>query len=1627
MKGDFTRWTFDPSKRYSSVRLQQGRVLLDADWNEQLDIMAHREQIANQEIIGLHGVPDLDSFAVDFEDNEQIKLGEGRCYVEGVLCENRKKDYKRDLKTEVLGLKKDDSVNPGDYLVYLEVWQHHITAIEEDELVEPALGGPDTTTRTQTIWQLKALKLEDKGKWRQECKELLDKNQEKGKLKVKSGTGLPNDLYRVEIHEVAKNVEDTTFKWARNNASMAARVLELGDETVKIEKNNQIQFPEGQKEGTWIEITNEDRVKAGEPGVFLEVLHVLGSNDGLILTVKKETGSETEIRELKEQLADNKITTVRIWEANAREIKLNEDETYTGFIELEKGLQVTFDLTGTKKYRTGDYWLIPTRSQQEVVWPQEGGGPDGIVYHYCPLAIVNYDQEKWTVPQDCREVFPALTEMARETVLYDQNRKVKTTGRKLSIGVHSYNDARRAGTESSHTEDQLNIQGGTQLTLNAGYWQDELEEELPVPDEKTAISFTICEEEVMRLTKDQLTSELSITGNKNLIVEGTSWLKDVVCIGTGEIGTEKPDSKIGLKVKPDLSIESATQGQVVGLKLEPTLTAKNDEDKLTGLHICPNYKGKENAKKYSLIVEGKVGFGKPALLDKNEYVDTGNGDGEVVKGIDFQPYIQAKNPDQMIGLYIKPEFQNQFQHTERYGLVVEEGKVSIGKGHKKYQHQTEIIRMGVDMRPSVSARSEGNLLAGLFISPDFQHDVTIHNKDKYGLIVEGKVGIGPHKTACESPVKVPEGSEYPVELDSIQSKVANLLVTGNLEVYGTVTSHALKEEPGDVELGQQNRDQVKIYGKLTSEHESGKLKVTSPLEVQLEGNNNQDFLSLFATNESNVNGRIVWKKGTVTEREDDSYEELAKEVAAIYSITNGDGSDDSSTGDLRFGTSASGEPLTDRVVITADGNVGIGQIHASNPGDNQLKVTGTTDLDTLVVNTKLEVKQGANTDLHSLKITGNGNRFKPTLLIPDGNVCIGAEEIPDNDLINGTDVKLYVTGGSRKYVSIDTNLSVFGSTDVDTLTVTPDLTATQNNEELIAAEINPSFLNVDDYSNVKRLALKVVQGDVVLDKGNLNIKSGQLVFGTPAASTSDKLRVTGGSTLLEGDLQVGKDSIALKVNQETQGVGIGGESESDYKLAVTGNTKLTGKLQVAPELEGTSNATEIRPTFTGTGIQTAVLIDPKINVPIVAQKGRKKKSQIRSADLITATQFGLHVVNGNVALCSTTGGVAIGSINPETNKLKVTGGSTLLEGILRVAPELDWTSNATEITPTFTSTGDSQTLTAVKINPNFPGEDTAQKKLGLLVESGDVQVGGDSNIALKVNQENSLTDIIFDKTAKSLIKWESKNNYTSDFAYIFFKDKSKYTKSRAANVGAQVDGSGPNFTEENDHVRLSIGVGNDVKEYATNQDALDIQGGACLTLNVGAWDKEITEEISPAVTDEPIGISFRVNDDQKMFIDHTGAVGIGTTVAPPAKLQVSGGAIMPAAGNTEDSGILFPKDPGIGYGDAAWIRYYVREGEGTGENTTFEIGTSNDPKDHIVLKTSGAVGIGKVPNSDGGVKLDVDGKIRTTDGVLTTSDATLKENVKPLKNGLKNILRLRGVSYQWKDEQKASQETQIGL
>ncbi|MCA3039236.1 MAG: hypothetical protein ING37_01355, partial [Rhodocyclaceae bacterium] len=97
----------------------------------------------------------------------------------------------------------------------------------------------------------------------------------------------------------------------------------------------------------------------------------------------------------------------------------------------------------------------------------------------------------------------------------------------------------------------------------------------------------------------------------------------------------------------------------------------------------------------------------------------------------------------------------------------------------------------------------------------------------------------------------------------------------------------------------------------------------------------------------------------------------------------------------------------------------------------------------------------------------------------------------------------------------------------------------------------------------------------------------------------------------------------------------------------------------------------------------------------------------------------------------------------------------------------------------------------------------------------------------------------------------------------------------------------------------------------------------------------------------------------------SGNIGVGTQT-PRAKLEVVGGAIMPAEGNTTTAGIAFP--PGR-TGDQAYIRWYTR----SDEDTTLEIGNSNDAGDHISLMPSGNVGIGTpTPRA----KLEVNGAVR---------------------------------------------------
>src|SRR2546423_3885312 len=92
MGGDYTRLRFDSLKNGSSLRMQQGKVMLDADWNELAEILAGRERVAVMDVVGPSAVPASTTpggFEITVPPGDPFPtIGVGRLYVDGLVAEN---------------------------------------------------------------------------------------------------------------------------------------------------------------------------------------------------------------------------------------------------------------------------------------------------------------------------------------------------------------------------------------------------------------------------------------------------------------------------------------------------------------------------------------------------------------------------------------------------------------------------------------------------------------------------------------------------------------------------------------------------------------------------------------------------------------------------------------------------------------------------------------------------------------------------------------------------------------------------------------------------------------------------------------------------------------------------------------------------------------------------------------------------------------------------------------------------------------------------------------------------------------------------------------------------------------------------------------------------------------------------------------------------------------------------------------------------------------------------------------------------------------------------------------------------------------------------------------------------
>jgi len=83
MNGDISRSSFRPRRHFHDVAMQQGRVQLDADWNEAQAIGSHLDESTRLDTIGPRGVPKVGGgFGIALAPGgKDLVIGAGRLYV----------------------------------------------------------------------------------------------------------------------------------------------------------------------------------------------------------------------------------------------------------------------------------------------------------------------------------------------------------------------------------------------------------------------------------------------------------------------------------------------------------------------------------------------------------------------------------------------------------------------------------------------------------------------------------------------------------------------------------------------------------------------------------------------------------------------------------------------------------------------------------------------------------------------------------------------------------------------------------------------------------------------------------------------------------------------------------------------------------------------------------------------------------------------------------------------------------------------------------------------------------------------------------------------------------------------------------------------------------------------------------------------------------------------------------------------------------------------------------------------------------------------------------------------------------------------------------------------------------
>lgn len=235
MKTQISRDSFHPAQRYSGVYLQQGRMILDADWNELTDIQKARLVEALRDAIG-GGAPREGGLSIATLANK-VQIHPGMLYVEGVPARFDSADGQPAAILAQPDYPLPKPVRDGyvetNLRFYADVWERSLSALHDPTLLDAGLHGADTATRSLPTLQIKwcaksknPLKVADNpaigdatlslalrsiasdGDACDPCASQVSVNERIG-----------NYLFRVEVHDYQNGW--LTLKWSRDNGAEA--------------------------------------------------------------------------------------------------------------------------------------------------------------------------------------------------------------------------------------------------------------------------------------------------------------------------------------------------------------------------------------------------------------------------------------------------------------------------------------------------------------------------------------------------------------------------------------------------------------------------------------------------------------------------------------------------------------------------------------------------------------------------------------------------------------------------------------------------------------------------------------------------------------------------------------------------------------------------------------------------------------------------------------------------------------------------------------------------------------------------------------------------------------------------------------------------------------------------------------------------------------------------------------------------------------------------------------------------------------------------------------------------------------------------------------------------------------